>query len=174
MSTGTVRLVAQLALVVAVALGLGGCSHYQLGTGSTPGFATLYVAPATNQTTLPQAREMLTTRVREAIARDGRVTLVNSPAEADATLTLTIVDYHRDVAAVREGDTGLARKFDLTLGVDCTLQLRDGKTLFANRRIEGVREAFTDAGQVQTEYQTLPLLAELLARKIAHASLDTW
>lgn len=174
MLTGTSRLCANLILLACVVLGVTGCGHYQLGTGSTPAFRTIYVTPVANKTTLPQAREILSTRVREALARDGRVTLVNSPQLADATLTITIVDFHREVAAVREGDTGLARKFDLTLGVDCTLQTRDGKTLFANRRIEGVREAFTDAGQVQTEYQTVPLLADLLAKKIAHAALDIW
>jgi hypothetical protein len=154
--------------------GAAGCSHYQLGTGATASFHTLYVEPVANKTTLPQAREIVTTRVREAFARDGRIALANSASEADATLTIAIVDYHRNVAAVREGDTGLARKFDLTLGVDCTLRRRDGTVLFEKRRIEAVREAFTDAGQLQAEYQTLPLLADVLARNITHTTLDVW
>lgn len=151
-----------------------GCSHYQLGAGGTPAFHTLYVAPVANKTMLPQAREIVTTRVREAFARDGRVALASSASEADATLTIVIMDYHRDVAAAREGDTGLARKFDLTLGVDCTLKQRDGKVLFQNRRINAQREAFTDSGQLQAEYQTLPLLAESLANKVTHTTLDVW
>jgi hypothetical protein len=36
------------------------------------------------------------------------------------------------------------------------------------------REAFTDSGQLQSEYQTLPLLAESLAAKVTHAALDVW
>lgn len=151
-----------------------GCSHYQLGTGPGPEFHTLYVEPVANQTTLPQAREIVSTRLRDAFARDGRVTLVNSPAEADATLTVAIADYHRSIAAVREDDTGLARKFDLILGVDCTLRTRGGKTVLDRRRIEAVREAFTDAGQLQAEFQTLPLLADALAAKVVHAALDVW
>lgn len=151
-----------------------GCSHYQLGTGGTPSFHTVYVEPVANKTMLPQAREIVTTRLREALARDGRVALANSANEADATLSVVIVDYHRDVAAVREGDTGLARKFDLTLGVDCTLRQRDGKVLFENRRINAQREAFTDSGQLQAEYQTLPLLADALATKVTHVALDVW
>jgi hypothetical protein len=160
--------------LLASLLWIAGCSHYQLGTGAMPGFRTLYVAPVANRTTLPQAREIVSTRIREAFARDGRVTLANSPAEADATLTVVIADFHRDVAAVREGDTGLARKFDLTLGVDCTLRQRDGKVLFENRRINVQREAFTDSGQLQSEYQTVPLLADALATKITHTALDVW
>lgn len=162
-----------LALCVAGMFAVG-CSHYQLGSGRTPGFHTLYVEPVANKTTLPQARELISTRLREAFSRDGRVALANSPAAADATLTVTILDYHRRIAAVREDDTGLARKFDLVLGVECTLRTRDGKVLLDRRPIEAVREAFTDAGQLQAEYQTLPLLGDALATKVVHASLDLW
>jgi hypothetical protein len=156
-------------------LALSACSHYQLGTGSQPSFRTLYVEPVENKTLLPQASALLTTQLRETFLRDGRVSLVNSPAAADATLTVVIQDYHREVAAVREGDTGLARKFNLILGATCTL--RDNRTsnsLLAARTITATREAFTDSGQLQAEYQTLPLLAESLSAKIAHASLDVW
>jgi hypothetical protein len=153
---------------------LSGCSHYRLGTGAAPTFHTLYVEPVANKTMVPQAREIVSTQLREAFARDGRVALVNSAAEAEASLTVVIADFRRDVAAAREGDTGLARKFDLTLGVDCTLRQRDGKVLFENRRINAQRESFTDSGQLLSEYQTMPLLAESLAAKITHAALDVW
>lgn len=164
----------KLASALLVALALGGCAHYQLGTGSTLAFHTLYIEPVSNKTELPQAREIVSTRLREAFIRDGRVTVVNSPTDADATLVVAMADYHRDVAAAREGDTGLARKFDLTLGVDCTLRQHDGKVIFEKRRIDAQREAFTDSGQLQSEYQTVPLLADVLANKIVHASLDVW
>lgn len=151
-----------------------GCANYQLGTGSTPSFRTLYIAPVANKTMLPQAQAIVSTYLRETFARDGRISLANSEAVADAVLTVTIADYHRDVAAVREGDTGLARKFNLTLGVLCTLKDKTGKTIFENRPISAMREAFTDGGQLQSEYQALPLLAEALAAKVTHAALDVW
>lgn len=154
---------------------LGGCAHYQLGTGGKVTFHTLYVAPIENKTLLPQARALLGTQLRATFARDGRVTLVDSPDGADATLTVVINDYHRDVAAVREGDTGLARKFNLVLGAACTLRdNRAARALFENRAVSATREAFTDSGQLQAEYQTLPLLAESLSAKVAHAALDVW
>jgi len=88
---------------------------------------------------------------------------------------VAINDYHRDIAAVREGDTGLARKFNVSLGVTCTLRdNRGGKTLFDNRPVNAVREVFTDSGLLQSEYQTLPLLSEALAVKVVHATLDVW
>lgn len=163
-----------LALLLAGLVVLAGCAHYQLGTGATPSFRTLYVAPVANQTLLPQARAIVSTQLRQAFIHDGRVRLVNSPAQADATLSVTIVDYHRDVAAARENDTGLARKFNLTLGVDCTLRRSDGQVLLDRRHVDVQREAFTDSGQLQAEYQTVPLLAEALATRITHTVLDTW
>lgn len=171
------RLLSAILGLLTIVLGLTGCSHYQLGTGSTAklAFQTLYVAPVENKTLLPEARTVVSTQLREAFAHDGRVALANSPESADATLTVIITDYHREATAAREGDTGLARKFDLTLGVVCTLRNnRDGKTIFVNRPLSVKRESFTDSGQLQSEYQTLPLLAESLAGKIAHTVLDVW
>jgi hypothetical protein len=164
-------------LLFACALLLAGCAHYHLGTGAPEklAFRTLYVAPVENRTLLPDARAALSTQLRETFLRDGRVALTPSPETADATLTVVINDYHRDAAAAREGDTGLARKFNLVLGAACTLRdNRAARTLFENRPISVSRESFTDGGQLQSEYQALPLLAESLADRISHAALDIW
>jgi hypothetical protein len=163
-------------LFTAAILGAGaGCSHYQLGTDTKLAFTTLYIEPVANKTLLPQAQALMSTQLRERFARDGRVTLVNSPQGADATLTVSIDDFHRTVATVREGDTGLARKFTETFGAVCTLRdNRAQKNLFVNRPVSTHRDAFTEGGQLQSEYQTLPLLAESLSERIAHAVLDVW
>jgi len=159
----------------AVALALGGCAQYHLGTAARTSFTTLYVAPVANQSHLPQAQAIVSTQLREAFLHDGRVTLVNSPEAADATLTVVIRDYHRDIRAVREDDTGLARKFSLVLGTECTLRdNRSGHDLFTRRPVSVARDAFTDGGQLQAEYQDLPLLAEAMAQKVAHTVLDVW
>lgn len=170
-------LLSVLCLLSAVLFAGTGCSHYQLGTGTTSklAFQTLYIEPVENKTLLPQARAIVSTQLREAFARDARVSLVNSPEAADATLAVTITSYRRDVLTVREGDTGLARKFNVTLATTATLRDRRGnKVLFENRPISVQREVFTDSGQLQSEYQTLPLLAESLAAKVTHAALDIW
>lgn len=168
-------LVCRLLTVAVCVLVMAGCANYRLGTGATPAFRTLHVEPVANRTLLPQAQPLVTTRLREMFARDGRTQLSNSPDAADATLVVVINDYRRDIAAVREGDTGLARKFNVTLGVTCTLRdNRTGRPIFENRPVSAVREVFTDSGQLQSEYQTLPILAEALALKIVHTTLDTW
>ncbi len=163
-----------------------GCANYRLGTGADPSFATLFIEPAKNKTKLAQSQALVSTMIREAFIRDGRVTVVDNPDEADATLEVTLVNYHRDNAANREDDVGLARKFTLYLRASCRLRdNRTGRMLFDGRIVEVQRESFTDNGlgsvpfgtsndQLQSEYNTLPLLASSLSEKLAHTVLDVW
>lgn len=161
--------------VVLLGLLLGGCTHYRLGTGGTLSFQRVYVAPVVNETGLPQAVALVSSQVREHLLRDGRVALASSPEDADATLTLTLTDYGREVATVRPDDTGLARKFNLTLTAKATLrEQRTGKSLFDDRVVTSRKQAFTDSGQLQAEAQTLPLLADSLAESVRNAVLDVW
>ncbi len=164
-----------LFLVTALCFGLAGCSHYQLGTEAKLSFATLYVEPVTVKALIPQAAPIFSTQVRETFIRDGRVTVVNSAAGADATLSIVVKSYDREVATVRPGDTGLARKFNLTVTAEATLRdNRSGQDLFTNRPFVLKRQIYTDSGQNQAEYQILPLLAQDLAEKASHAVLDVW
>ncbi len=164
---------AGLAALVA-GLFLPACTHYRLGTGGELAFHSLYVEPVDSEAQLPQARALVGTEIREAILRDGRVALVNSAGAADATLHVSLKSYKRDATVARTDDTGLARKFALTLTAECTLRTRDGKVLFEKRAVLAQRDAYTDQGQLQAEYQTLPLLAETLSQNVAHAVLDVW
>jgi hypothetical protein len=163
-----------------------GCANYRMGAGPAPSFSSLYIAPAANKTTVPQSRELVSTMLREAFIKDGRIELVDGRGDADATLEVTLVKFRRENAANREDDNGLARKFTLHLTAVCNLRdNRTGQMLFSGRTIEVQREAFTDNGlglvpfgtsndQLQSEYNTLPLLAELLSEKVTHAVLDVW
>jgi hypothetical protein len=158
-----------------LALALAGCAHYQLGTGASVKFATLFVAPVKETTLVPQARVLVTTQVREALLRDGRVSLVESPDNADAVLQLTLTGYDRTVAVAQPSDTGLARRFDLSLRATATLTDRRTKVdYFKDRPLAAKRGVFVDSGLVPAEYQTLPLLAEQMAAATVHAVLDVW
>lgn len=165
-----------LAILTSLTLGLvlAGCGHYRLGTGSQLAFQKLYVAPVTSTATLPQARVLVGTKIREKLMQDGRITLVNSPEEADATLEVALKEYNRTPTVNLDTDTGLARQFALDLTAEATLRLSGGRVLFEKRQIKANREAFIDGGQLQSEYQTVPLLAESLANSVAHVVLDTW
>jgi hypothetical protein len=151
------------------------CSHYQLGTQAKLAFSTLYVAPIENRAMLPQTQAIVETELRSALLKDGRVTLVNSPEAADAVLHVSLVGYDRDVTAANPADTGLAREFALNLRASCTLtDRRTQHSYFTDRKLDVTKAAFTDSGQLQSEYQTIPLLASALADEVAHAVLDVW
>jgi hypothetical protein len=178
--------VLRLLLRLAVAFGVGGsaalcvlcltgCAGYQLGTGATPKFTTLFVAPVGSDVILPQARAELTTRLREAFIRDGRVRLTDSAEAADAVLRVTIASYTRDVVVSRTDDTGLGRRFDITLQARASLlSNRQPQPWFTDRVLEARRGAMVDSGLVPAEHQLLPVLGESLANEAVRAVLDTW
>lgn len=168
-------LLPRLLPILAASMLLAGCAHYRLGTGATPNFSTLYIAPVTTQTLIPQARELVTTQLREAFIHDGRVTLVDSPEQADAVLLVALTGYDRLTAVSQQADTGLARRFDVTLRAEAELtDQRTKQVLFTKRLLTAKRGVLTDSGLVAAEYQGLPLLAEQLAGEAVHAVLDTW
>jgi hypothetical protein len=171
-------------LPLVLGLAAAGCANYQLGTGGKLSFSTLYVEPVENRVLMPQDRAVVSSELRAAFVRDGRVTIVDSPEAADVVLKVVITDYHREMVATRESDIGLASKFRLNLGATCSLRdTRSGRPLFEGRLISAQRDSYTDNGQpsspltgdqLQSEYNTLPLLAGSLADKISHAVLDIW
>lgn len=164
-----------LFICLATVLALSGCASYHLGSGGKLTFQSIYVAPATNASTLPQSAAPVSAELRQELLADGRVSLVDSAAGADVVLTVKLLKYHRDVAASQTGDTGLARKFNVTLHATASLwDNRKGKFLFKDRPFDAVREVFTDSGQLQAEYNTVPLLAETLSKQILGATLDVW
>jgi hypothetical protein len=161
--------------VVLASVLLTGCATYRLGPGSAAKFTTLFIAPITSEALIPQAQALVTTELRTAFLRDGRVTLVNSAEAADAVLNVTLTSYTRIVVVSRPDDTGLARRFNVTLQARATLlDNRTQQPYFSQRPIDAQRGVFTDSGLVPSEYQALPLLAELIASEAVHAVLDTW
>ena len=152
-----------------------GCANYQLGTGGKLTFRTLYVAPVINESNLPQGVAIISTQLREAFLSDSRIILVNTPEEADATLSVRLLKYGRSSKTFRRDDTGLARNFDVSVEAQASLRdNRDNHFIFENRKASASRETFGDSGQLQAEYNNVPLLGEILAKNIRSATLDTW
>ena len=168
---GITRKVIPLAFLVAFFL--GGCAHYQLGTPKI-GYSSIYVRPVINHSLAPQAQALLTTNLAHVFERDGRLSL-QTRSNADLVLTTVLTRLQRQPRVASEQDTGLARKFVLTLTVKCTLTDRaTGKILFKDRQITATTEEFVGASLVQSEYQAMPVLTRNLAQSISHAVLDVW
>lgn len=149
--------------------------RYQLGSATEPGFVTLHVAVVRNDAMAPQSSALVTTAVREAFIKDGRVRLIDDATQADAVLRIILVDYQREMTVAQPQDTGLSRRHDLILSARATLtDRRDGRVLLADRPLTARRGVFSDDGHSAAEYQTLPLLAERLADDAVRAVLERW
>lgn len=167
------RLFFPLLFALLVSVSFSGCARYQLGTGAKLGFRTLFIAPVASETLLAQGRSQVSLRLREVFLRDSRVELVSSEEQAEATLQLTLKHFGREARVSRADDTALARKFALSLTVLLELRQADGRVLLS-RELLVQRENYIDSGQLQSEYEMLPQLAEQVAQQALHAVLDTW
>lgn len=163
-------------LSLVLGTGLAGCGgRYQLGPGTEPGFATLHVAVVKSDALVPQSVAIVTAAIREAFIKDGRVRLVDRPDEADAVLRVVLVDYRRETTVAQPADTGLSRRYDVTLNAVATLiDQRQGRPLLTDRPLSARRGVFSDSGNIPAEAHTLPLLADRLAGEAVRAVLERW
>ena len=174
-------------LVCAVlAAALSGCKSYQLGSPAKPTFQSIYVKPVRNDSFAPQAQALLTSQIREALIRDGRLRLVASEEAADAVLLVKLKAYSRETATRDRQDTTVGLDFDLTLEAEVALLDQiNGQYLFKERRLSERSNAFVNnpfartgttqsQGFLQAEYQAMPRITRDLAKKIADEVLSPW
>ncbi len=163
-----------------------GCRSYQLGHPAELPFETIFVAPADNESFAPQAQALVSSQLREAIIRDGRVRLVADREQADTVLRVTLTDYERQPATRNPNDTAVALDYDLRLTAAISLYSRtDGRYLLRDRQLSESSTAFVNdvyapaaavdtQSLVQPEYQAMPRLTRDLARRISGEVLGAW
>jgi hypothetical protein len=166
-----------VAAAIATALFLfgAGCASYQLGSPAELQFKSVFIPPVVNDTFVPQSRAAITTAIREAFARDGRLILADSAAAADRVLEVRLADFAREMTSAQRADTALARKFALTLTAEVKLidpAMPDSAPTMS--KVSVSVDAYTDSGLQQAEFQAVPQLAEKLGVEVVHRVLDTW
>jgi hypothetical protein len=153
-----------------------GCANYTLGpTGALP-FHTLYVAPVQNNGNAPQAQALVSDMLRQSLLQEGNLQLADQTS-ADATLDVVLLDYKRTIASTSSNNTLNAQSYTITLSANCTLvDNRTGKVYFKNMEINASAETFIQATNnlAEPEYQTMPILARDMGKKIADAVISTW
>jgi len=157
-----------------------------LGTPAPIAFGTIYIQPATNESFAPQAQALVTSQIREAFIRDGRVKIVADPEAADAVLSVNLKDYKRQAGTRDSKDTTSARDFDLQLIAEISLyNQNEGNFYFTDRTISERSTAYINnpygsadikeqQSYAQSEYQAMPRIARDLGRKIANEILSPW
>lgn len=166
------RLFATVAVLAVVAL--AGCTSYRMGDPAQLPFTSVYIEPPLNTSSAPQAAALVGTALSRQLDRTGRVAVAAS-ASADATVQVTLVKLTREPTISRTEDTGLARRWRVTLDAEVTLtDRRTGKDYFSRRKVSAFDEVYTDSGLVSAEYQNMPLLASRLAEAIASEITSVW
>jgi len=166
-------LVLRLLLLTLVASLLAqGCAHYQAGDGTSVPFSSIQISPVKNQSLAPQITQVLNHDLRESFIRNGKLRVEDG---ADATLKVTLTRYERETIATNSQDTGLARKYALTLSATCDLLNPGSETpYFSARVVTASLDIFLDSGQTQAETQAMPLLSKKLAEAISKEVLQVW
>lgn len=180
------RLRSFILLSLVVTCGLAGCKSYQLGSSTELPFKTIFVKPVSNDSFAPQAQIILSSQLRDAFIRDGRLQLVTEEDIADAVLLVNLTDYERTAASRKRGDSVVAKDFDLQLTADVSLfNQNKGDYYFEAREITErsnayVENPYIDPSDTQTqdllqaEHQALPRITRDLAGKIADEVLSPW
>ena len=176
----TSRISCLLSLVTLALFFQSGCTQYEWNRPALP-FKTIYVQPVTNSAFVPQAQAGLSTQIRQALIRDGRLKLVNNPAKAGAILQINLIDYERESAVRSSKDSEVALGFDLTLEAEIALfNQSSNEYLFKGRKHRTTTNTFgSDPSSNEdtfhrAEYQAMTRITEDLADEIASAVLEIW
>ncbi len=172
------RFIVILCIFMSLVSLLTGCQHYQLGSSAQLPFRSIYIQPVLNKSYAPQAQSLVTTNLINSFLRDGRVR-VTDPAQADATLVVTLKNYEKKLAATQNSDYGRARTVSLRLVATFDLvNNRDGSFFFQDRSLDAEELIFSssdnNASLPKAEYQSMPELAHKLANNIHNSIVDVW
>lgn len=180
------RFASFLLFCTVITAALSGCKSYDLGSPAELTFQSIYVKPVQNDSFAPQAQAVLSSQIRDALIRDGRLRLVTSEEAADAVLFVKLIQYSRETATRDRQDTTVGVNFDLNLAAEIALfDQANSQYFFKERRLSERSNAFVDnpfapvgptqsQGFLQAEYQAMPRITRDLAKKIADEVLSPW
>ncbi len=160
--------------VLAFAIFCAGCSNYRLaGTPIDLPFHAVYVQPVKNFSYAPQASNLLTNAISDAISQSPQIRVANK-SDADAVLGVEITDYRKATYATRTDDTALAAAFKMFATANCTLST-GGKIIFKNRPVTAEVIVYpTGRDFINGEYQNMPVLMRELGAKVKDCVIGIW
>jgi len=153
-----------------------GCASYKLGptNGATAGARSVQFRPFNNLTPEPRFVEAVGSALRKNLQRDGTYAL-NTHDDGDIVVTGSIVRYDRDPLAFQPRDILTVRDYRVTMVAKVTAVERRGGRILFDREVTGRTTLRVGADQASVERQTLPVLADDLARNVvALLSEGTW
>lgn len=156
-------------------LALSSCSSYSRHAAKPP-FSKLYIEPVDNRTVAPQVIAVFSRNLREEFMRDATVQLVDRD-QAEAVLTLRLTAYDNATGSFSRSDAGQVGSLLMQIGATGNLIGKDGTIYFENRPFQRTTHVFTNTGPQDLpagRYQSIPLVAQQIARDVKNAVNGTW
>lgn len=156
-------------LAAILVLPLAGCAGYRLGPanpGVAAGAQSIEISPFNNQTLQPRIGEAVTQALRERLQTDGTYRLATRQP-GDIIVTGVITDYQREGTSFQGTDVMTAVNYRITLTAHVTARDRVTNKLLLDKKVKGQTLIQVGTDLAESERQSLPLLADDLARNVA-------
>jgi hypothetical protein len=152
------------AICVAAILSAG-CAGYHLGpvSGAVAGGKSVEIVPFNNQTLQPRLGDAVTQALRERMQTDGTYRLATR-GPGDVVVTGVITSYHREGVSFLRSDITTAENYRVDITAHVTA--REGGKVLLDKNVNGYTLVQVGTDLTDAERQSLPLLAEDLARNI--------
>ena len=145
-----------------------GCAGYHLGpvNGVVAGEKSIEIVPFNNQTLQPRLGDAVTQALRERLQTDGTYRLATRNP-GDVVVTGVITDYQREGVGFLRTDVTTAENYRVEVTALVTVCDRaTAKVLLDKKPVHGFTLVQVGTDLTDAERQSLPLLAEDLARNI--------
>lgn len=147
-----------------------GCAGYHLGPVNpnvVAGEKSIEIAPFNNQTLQPRLGDAVTQALRERMQTDGTYRLATR-SPGDVVVTGVITAYTREGVGFLRSDVATAVNYRVGLTAHVkAVDRASGKVLLDKNDVHGYTLVQVGTDLTDAERQSLPLLAEDLARNIA-------
>jgi hypothetical protein len=160
------RLLSSFAICVTVILSAG-CAGYHLGpvNGAVAGEKSIEIVPFNNQTLQPRLGDAVTQALRERLQTDGTYRLATRNP-GDVVVTGVIMAYSRRGVSFLRTDVTTAENYRVGLIAHVTARERGTGKVLLDKDVNGYTLIQVGTDLAEAERQSLPLLAEDLARNI--------
>jgi hypothetical protein len=156
-----------LLLTCATAVLLGGCAGYHLGPvnpdARVAGGRSIEVLPFNNQTLQPRLGDAVTQALRERLQTDGTYKLATHGG-GDLVVTGVITRYNREGLSYLNTDVATVENYRVAVIAHVTARERSTGKILLDRNVNGYTLVHVGTDLASAERQSLPLLAEDLAR----------
>jgi len=158
------RLLISFAICAAAILSAG-CAGYHLGpvNGAVAGGKSIEIVPFNNQTLQPRLGDAVTQALRERMQTDGTYRLATR-GPGDVVVTGVITSYKREGVSFLRSDVTTAENYRVDITAHVTV--REGSKVLLDKNVNGYTLVQVGTDLTDAERQSLPLLAEDLARNI--------